>query len=138
MSEMSNWNDKIIAEFRENGGKVGGRFANAPVVLVTTKGARSGKLRTNPLVCLPDGDRLVVFASFGGAPRHPDWFHNLKANPEVTVEFGSETWKARAVIAQGAEHDRLYAEQARRFPMFADYQKKTTRQIPVVILQRAA
>jgi deazaflavin-dependent oxidoreductase (nitroreductase family) len=136
MSEINDWNASIIAEFRKNGGKVGGRFANAPVVLITTTGARSGKSRTNPLVCLPDGNRLVIFASYGGAPKNPDWYHNLRAHPEVTVEHGTETFEARAVIAEGDERDRLYAEQARRFPAFGDYQAKTTRKIPVVILER--
>jgi deazaflavin-dependent oxidoreductase (nitroreductase family) len=136
MSAINDWNASVIAEFRKNGGKVGGRFANAPVVLITTTGARSGEPRTNPLVCLPYGDRLIVFASFGGAPRNPDWYYNLRANPELTVEYGSETFKARAVIAEGEERDRLYTEQVARFPAFGEYQTKTTRRIPVVILER--
>jgi deazaflavin-dependent oxidoreductase (nitroreductase family) len=136
MSEINDWNASIIGEFRKNGGKVGGRFANAPVVLITTQGARSGKPRTNPLVCLPDGNRLVIFASYGGAPKNPDWYHNLRANPEITIEHGTETFQARAVIAEGEERDRLFAEQARRFPAFGDYQAKTTRKIPVIILER--
>jgi len=136
MPDVNDWNAAIISEFRANGGKVGGRFANAPMVLITTRGARTGKLRTNPLVCLPDGDRLVVFASKAGAPTNPDWYHNLRANPDVTVEYGSERFNARAVITEGAERDRLFAEQARRFPMFNDYQTKTKRIIPVIALER--
>ena len=119
-----------------NAGKVGGSFAKAPMVLITTRGARTGKQRTNPPVCLPDGDRLVIFASKGGAPTNPDWYYNLRANPEVTVEFGSETFAARAVIVDGAERERLFGELARRFPAFAQYQAKTTRRIPVIVLER--
>jgi deazaflavin-dependent oxidoreductase (nitroreductase family) len=136
MATPNDWNASIIAEFRANSGKVGGPFANAPMVLITTRGARTGKQRTNPLVCLPDGDRLVIFASKGGAPSNPDWYYNLRANPEVTVEFGSETFAARAVIVDGAERERLFDEQARRFPAFAQYQAKTTRKIPVIVLER--
>jgi deazaflavin-dependent oxidoreductase (nitroreductase family) len=138
MADVNDWNAAIITEFRANGGKVGGRFANAPMVLITTRGARTGKLRTNPLVCLPDGNRLVIFASKGGAPTNPDWYHNLRANPDVTVEYGTETYAARAVVIEGAERDRLFAEQVKRFPAFADYQAKITRTIPVIALERAA
>lgn len=138
MPDVNDWNAAIISEFRANGGKVGGRFANAPMVLITTRGARTGKLRTNPLVCLTDGDRLVVFASKAGAPTNPDWYHNLRANPDVTVEYGTERFDARAVITEGAERDRLFAEQARRFPMFNDYQTKTKRIIPVIALERVS
>ena len=107
------------------------------MVLITHRGARSGKLRTNPLVCLPDGDRLVIFASKGGAPSNPDWYYNLLANPDVTVEYGAERYSARArVVEKDDERDRLYAEQVRRFPAFGDYQVKTTRKIPVVALER--
>jgi deazaflavin-dependent oxidoreductase (nitroreductase family) len=136
MSERNDWNDKVIAEFRANAGKVGGQFANATMVLITAKGARSGQLRTTPLVYLPDGERVVIFASKGGAPKNPDWFYNLRANPIVTVEVGAETYSARATIVEGEERDRLYAAQAKRFPAFADYQAKTTRKIPVIVLER--
>jgi deazaflavin-dependent oxidoreductase (nitroreductase family) len=138
MAAFNDFNQKIIDEFRAHGGKVGGNFANAPMLLLTTTGAKTGQKRTNPLVYLPDGDRLVVFASKAGAPDNPDWYHNLRANPEVTVEVGTETHRAKAVIAQGAERDRLYAEQARRFPTFGTYQAKTTRVIPVIVLERTA
>jgi deazaflavin-dependent oxidoreductase (nitroreductase family) len=136
MSEYNDWNAKIIAEFRANAGKVGGQFANATMVLITTTGARTGKQRVNPLVYLPDGKRIVIFASKAGAPTNPDWFYNLRANPLVTVEVGTETYQARAVILEGEERDRLYAEQVKRFSTFGDYQAKTTRKIPVIALER--
>jgi deazaflavin-dependent oxidoreductase (nitroreductase family) len=136
MTDANAWNASIIAEFRANAGKVGGRFANAPMVLISTKGARTGQLRTNPLVCLPDGDRLIVFASKAGAPSNPDWYYNLRANPDVTVEYGTEKFPARATILEGPERDRLYAEQAKRFSAFADYEKNTKRIIPVIALER--
>jgi deazaflavin-dependent oxidoreductase (nitroreductase family) len=136
MAENDSFNDRIIAEFRANAGKVGGSFSRASMVLITTTGARSGNRRTTPLVYLPDGDNIVIFASKGGAPKHPDWYHNLCAHPEITVEVGGEVFQATATVAEGAEHDRLYAEQARRFPIFADYQAKATRKIPVVVLTR--
>lgn len=136
MTDFNDWNASIIAEFRANLGKVGGSFKGAPMVLIGTKGARTGQLRTNPLVYLADGDRIVVFASKAGAPKNPDWYHNLRANPEVTVEVGPETFQAKAVILEGEERERLYAEQARRFPNFAEYQAKTTRVIPVIALER--
>ena len=136
MNELNDWNTKVIAEFRANAGKVGGQFKNATMVLITTKGAKSGKLRTNPLVYLPDGKRVVVFASKGGAPTNPDWYHNLRANPSVTVEVGTEKYEARAVILEGEERDRLYAEQVKRFSAFGDYQNRTTRKIPVIALER--
>jgi deazaflavin-dependent oxidoreductase (nitroreductase family) len=136
MAELNDWNTKIIAEFRANAGKVGGQFKNATMVLITTTGARSGKRRVNPLVYLPDGKRVVIFASKGGAPTNPDWFHNLRKNPQVTVEVGTETYEAKAVIVEGAERDRLYAEQVSRFPAFGEYQTKTPRKIPVIALER--
>jgi deazaflavin-dependent oxidoreductase (nitroreductase family) len=136
MTDYNAFNASIIAEFRANAGVVGGSFKGAPMVLITTTGARTGKQRTNPLVYLPDGDRVVIFASKGGAPAHPDWYHNLVANPEVTVEVGTEKYRATAIVTADAERDRLYAEQARRMPTFADYQAKTKRVIPVIALAR--
>jgi deazaflavin-dependent oxidoreductase (nitroreductase family) len=136
MSEINDWNAKIIAEFRANAGKVGGNFKNATMVLITTTGARSGKQRVNPLVYLPDGERVVIFASMAGAPRNPDWFYNLRANPLVTVELGTETYQAKAVIVEGEQRDRLYAAQVERFAAFGEYQAKTTRKIPVIALER--
>jgi deazaflavin-dependent oxidoreductase (nitroreductase family) len=136
MSELNDWNAKVIAEFRANGGKVGGQFKDATMVLLTTRGARTGKERVNPLVYLPDGKRIIIFASKAGAPTNPDWFYNLRANPIVGVEVGTERYQARAVILDGEERDRLYAAQAKRFAAFADYQAKTTRKIPVIALER--
>ena len=106
------------------------------MLLLTTTGARSGKRYTTPVMYLPDGDRLVIFASKGGAPTSPDWYHNLVAHPLATIEVGTETRDVNAVVATGAERDELYARQAQLYPQFAEYQKKTTRQIPVVILAR--
>ena len=136
MTNQNDFNQRIIAEFRANGGTVGGPFAGAPMLLLTTTGARSGEQRTTPLVYLPDGDRLVVIASKGGAPTHPAWYHNLVAHPDVTVEVGSETLPVRAAVLSGEERDRLYARQAGLRPAFAEYQAKTTRRIPVVALER--
>jgi len=132
----NDWNQSVIAEFRANAGKVGGPFAGGSLLLLTTTGAKTGRRLTSPVMYSSDGDRLLVFASKAGAPTHPDWYHNLIANPEVTVEQGTETFNARAVVVTGEERDRLYAEQATRSPQFAEYQTKTTRQIPVVALER--
>jgi deazaflavin-dependent oxidoreductase (nitroreductase family) len=136
VAEVNDWNQRVIDEFRANGGKVGGQFADAPMLLLTTTGARSGKSRVNPMMYLSDGDRLLVFASKGGAPTNPDWYHNLVANPRASVEVGTETFEVDAEVLAGEERDRLYAEQARRYPGFAEYQAKTSRQIPVVALRR--
>ena len=133
---MSDWNTKVIDEFRSNEGRVGGPFEGSPLLLLTTAGRRSGEPRTNPVMYLADGDRLLVFASKGGAPTHPDWYHNLLADPRVTAEVGTESYPAHAVVLEGEERDRLFAEQARRYPGFAEYQQNTTRIIPVVALVR--
>ena len=137
MTDYNDFNRTIIEEFRANGGKVGGMFAGAPMLLLTTTGAKSGKQRTAPLVHTTDGDRIVVIASKAGAPTHPDWYHNLVANPSVTVELGGETFQARATaLPSGPERDRLYAAQAALMPNFAEYETKTTRKIPIVTLER--
>ena len=137
MSEQwKNWNQQIIDEFRANGGKVGGMFAGAPLILVHHFGARSGIERVAPLVYLARGERLFVFASKGGSPENPAWYLNLLAHPEVTVELGDETFPVRATVLDGAERDEIYAEQAAVQPQFAEYQKKTDRLIPVVELVR--
>jgi deazaflavin-dependent oxidoreductase (nitroreductase family) len=136
VTTTSNFNDRIIEEFRANSGVVGGPFAGAPMLLLATTGAKSGAHRTNPLVYLPDGDRYIIFASKGGAPNNPDWYHNLVAHPETTVEIGTETIPVTAVVVTGEERDRLYAAQAALRPAFADYEAKTTRKIPVVALNR--
>lgn len=133
---MSNWNQANIDEFRATGGKISGIFTGKPVLLLTTTGARTGKQRTNPLMYNTDGDRVLVFASKAGAPTHPDWYHNLVANPEVTVELGTETFKANATVLTGEERDQLYQKQGEEFPQFAGYQEKTTRKIPVIALER--
>jgi deazaflavin-dependent oxidoreductase (nitroreductase family) len=136
---MSDWNDfnrTVIDEFRQTGGKVGGAFEGAPMILITHKGAKSGKEYTTPLVHTRDGDSYVVIASKGGAPADPQWFRNLQANPDVTVEVGSEQFPARARVAEGDERERLYRAQADLMPNFDEYAKATTRSIPVVVLER--
>lgn len=133
MSNVGNYNQMVIERFRANGGKVGGPNA---LLLLTTTGARSGKPRTAPVAYSRDGDHLVIVASKGGGPTNPDWYHNLLAHPIVTVELGSERFHARANVAQGQERERLFAQHAALMPGFAEYQQKTTRQIPVIILER--
>lgn len=131
------WNSKIIAEFRENGGKVGGMFEGASLLLLHTKGAKTGAERINPLAYRTDGAALVVFASKAGAPTNPDWFHNLRANPRVSVEVGTEKRDVVARVAGEEERHRLWEAQKKDSPGFADYEAKTDRQIPVVILDPA-
>jgi deazaflavin-dependent oxidoreductase (nitroreductase family) len=138
MADEMSFNERVIAEFRANGGQVGGSFAGRPMLLLTTTGARTGRERTIPLVYTQDGDDIVVIASKGGAPTHPDWYHNLRANPLVTVEVGTERYQARARVAEGEERARLYAAQAAIMPFFAKYQQETTRQIPVIVLERVS
>ena len=134
MSEMSDFNRKVIDEFRANEGKVGGPFEGAPVLLLTSTGAKSGEQRTTPVVYQPDGERMVIFASKAGAPENPAWFHNLRANPTATVEVGTDTVEVDAVVTEGDERERLFSKQKQLMPQFADYEQKTTRQIPVVAL----
>ena len=136
MSELNKYNQQVIAEFRANQGKVGGQMENMPVVLLTMTGAKSGRTITKPLVYTTDREHIVVIASFAGAPHHPAWYHNLVANPEVTLEIGSERFRARAEVTIGEERQRLFDRQAEHMPIFHDYQKKTTRQIPVVVFKR--
>ncbi|MDA8273795.1 MAG: nitroreductase/quinone reductase family protein [Actinomycetota bacterium] len=136
MSDVQDWNARIIDEFRTNEGRVGGQFEGAPLLLLHTTGARSGAERTNPMLYLDLDGHRYVFASKAGADTDPDWYRNLVAHPDVTVEVGTESYAARAVEVVGAERDRIYAEQARRFPGFAEYAAKTSRVIPVVDLQR--
>jgi len=127
----------LITDFRANGGHVtSGPFAGRPVLLLTTTGARSGQARLAPLVYSREGDDYVIVASKGGAPTRPAWYHNLLANPVVTVEVGGKTFEARARVTEGAERDRLFAQRVAANPNFAEYQKKTTRVIPVVVLER--
>jgi deazaflavin-dependent oxidoreductase (nitroreductase family) len=134
--DMNAWNRQIMEEFHANAGKVGGPFEGVPLLLLTTTGARSGKRRTLPLGYMPDGDRLIIFATRGGLPTNPDWYYNLVAHPEATVEVGTETFEVTAVVLTGEERDQLYARQVERFPVFAEYQAKTTRKIPVIALHR--
>ena len=136
--DMNDFNTKIIAEFRANGGKVGPPFEGAPMVLLHTTGAKSGKERVNPLVYTTDGDNLVIIASKGGAPTNPDWYYNLLANPVVTIERGTEKFQARATIVDEPERTRLYDQMVSVMPGFAEYQRNTTRKIPVVLLERVA
>jgi deazaflavin-dependent oxidoreductase (nitroreductase family) len=137
VAELNDWNRSIIEEFRANGGKVGGRFTDMGLLLLTTTGAKSGKSRTNPVAYLADGDRWLVFASKAGGPTSPDWYHNLVAHPNVRLEVGTESFDAVATVLSGDERDAVYAQQAALHPVFAEYQQKTTRTIPVVALRRA-
>jgi deazaflavin-dependent oxidoreductase (nitroreductase family) len=132
---MSDFNQKVIDEFRANEGKVGGMFEGAPVLLLTSTGAKSGQRRTTPVVYQPDGERMVIFASKAGAPENPAWFHNLRANPSATVEVGPDTVEVEALVTDGDERQRLFEKQKQLMPQFADYEQKTTREIPVVALQ---
>ena len=134
---FADMNSKIIAEFRANAGVVGGGFAGAPMILMSITGAKSGKQYVTPLVYLADGDDWIVIASKGGAPTNPDWYHNLKANPNLTIEVGSDTIAAVATEVTGPERDALYARQAAVMANFDEYQKATTRVIPVFRLTRA-
>jgi deazaflavin-dependent oxidoreductase (nitroreductase family) len=131
------FNQSVIEEFRANEGKVGGMFAGAPMILITHKGAKSGKEYTNPLVYTRDSDNVVIIASKGGAPEDPQWFRNLVANPDVTVEIGTEKYAGHARVAAGAERDRLFRAQADLMPNFDEYASKTSRTIPVVVIERA-
>src|SRR3972149_6743298 len=136
MTTVNDWNDQIITEFRANEGRVGGPFQGAPMLLLHHTGAKSGRTRVNPLMYLADGDRLLIFASKGGAPTNPDWFHNLRANPAATVEVGTAEFAVEAMEVTGEERDRLYARQAGLYPPFGEYQAKAGRTIPVVALKR--
>jgi deazaflavin-dependent oxidoreductase (nitroreductase family) len=133
---MSDWNTAVIDEFRANAGKVGGNFEGAPMLILHTTGAKTGKERVNPLVYQAVGDDVAIFASKGGAPDNPDWFHNLRAHPDVTIEIGTETVPVRARVAEGDEHERIWTRQKELIPGFADYEAKTNRVIPVVVLER--
>jgi len=137
MTDTTDFNQQVIAEFRANGGTVGGAFEGATILLLTTTGAKSGRERVTPVVCRVDGDDVYVFASKAGAPTHPDWFHNLVAHPEVRVELGPGAYGAHAVVLEGPARDAVYQAQAAEYPNFAEYQAGTDRVIPVVRLDRA-
>lgn len=136
--EFDQMNAAVITEFRETGGKAGGVFEGKPLVLVHHTGAKSGTARIAPLVPLLDDGRIYIFASKGGADTHPDWYRNLVAHPEITVELGSETFAATARVLDGDERDGVYAKQVAVEPQFGEYQRKTERIIPVVELVRAS
>ena len=138
MAEVNDWNTKIIDEFRANGGKVGGPFEGAPLLLLHTVGAKTGQARVNPMMYLADGDNLVVFASKAGAPTNPDWYHNLVANPRASIEVGDKTINVVAHVANDETRERLWSTQKERYPGFAEYEAKTDRQIPVVVLEPVA
>jgi deazaflavin-dependent oxidoreductase (nitroreductase family) len=134
---VSDWNREVVDEFRARGGRVAA-FEGRPLLLLHSQGAKSGSEYVNPLVYLPVGDDFAVFGSKAGAPVNPGWYHNLRANPDTVVEIGTETIPVRARVAEGEERERIWEEQKRANPNFAEYEQKTTRPIPVVILERAA
>jgi deazaflavin-dependent oxidoreductase (nitroreductase family) len=134
--DPGDFNRQLIGEFRANEGKVGGMFAGAPMLLLTTTGAKSGQAHIVPLVYTLDDGRMVVMGSKGGASTHPDWYHNVRANPDVTVEVGAESFPARTTVTEGEERQRLFDQMAAQMPGFAEYQRNTTRQIPVVVIER--
>ena len=136
MADMKEFNENLIAEYRANGGKVGGMFEKSPLLLLTTTGAKSGRAHTTPVVYTTDGDRLVIIASKAGAPTNPAWYHNLVAHPTATVELGTDKFDVEAEVTKGKERDRLYGQQAEQMPTFAEYQAKTTRVIPVIALKK--
>jgi deazaflavin-dependent oxidoreductase (nitroreductase family) len=135
VADREDWNRPIIEEFRANAGKVAA-FARQPLLLLTHTGAKSGRTRTNPLAYLADGDRFVIFATKGGSPTNPDWFHNLVAHPDATIEVGTDTIDVVAQVAEGDERERLWKEQVSRNPAFGEYESKTSRVIPVIVLRR--
>lgn len=134
--DIQELNKNIIKEFRANDGKVSGQFENVPLLLLTTTGAKSGLSRTNPLAYFAEGERYIIIASYAGAPSNPPWFYNLKANSEVTVEVGADNFKAIATEISEPERTNVYEKIAAAAPVFAEYQNKTTRTIPVIELRR--
>jgi deazaflavin-dependent oxidoreductase (nitroreductase family) len=143
MPDPNDWNDSVIAEFRANEGRVGGTFEGAPLVLVHHRGRKSGREYVTPMMYLPDetdADTIYVFATKGGMPTNPDWYYNLVSAGDATIERGTQTYRVTVSDVTGDARDRTYSEQARRYPGFADYTKKTDgiRTIPVLALQRAA
>ena len=133
---LSEWDRQVIEEFRANEGTVGGQLAGAPVLLLTTTGAKSGQQRTTPLVYLSEGRNIYVFAGNRGAPTNPAWYHNLVAHPDVTVEIGPEKFEARAIVVDSEERDRLGAIQVQKIPALASLMEKMTRKVPAVLLER--
>jgi deazaflavin-dependent oxidoreductase (nitroreductase family) len=135
MIAMNDWNRGTIEAFRANHGQVGGFWEGRPLLLLTTTGAKSGKVHTTPVMYLREGDRVFIFASKGGAPTHPDWYHNLVAHPDVTVEIEDKTYRAIAKPVTGEKRDQIYARWEERYPQFREYQEKTSRSIPVIELE---
>ena len=135
-TSFQEFNRNLIQDIRAHGKATSGPFQGRDVLVLTTKGARSNEVRETPLVYSRDGDHMVIVASKGGAPTHPSWYHNLVTHPEVTVETGGEKFNARAHVARGDEYERLYGQHADINPSFHDYRKKTTRKIPVIVLER--
>jgi deazaflavin-dependent oxidoreductase (nitroreductase family) len=133
---VSDWNTKIIEEFRANEGRVGGRFEGGTMLLIHHQGAKSGTERVNPVAYLPDGDRMVIVASNGGAPKNPDWYHNLKTNPRTTAEVGTETVTVDAAELAGDDYADTWARVVAAMPGFGEYQKQTARRIPLIGLTR--
>jgi deazaflavin-dependent oxidoreductase (nitroreductase family) len=131
-------NQTIIDEFRANEGRVGGDFDGAPLLLLHTTGAKTRQSRVNPVMYQADGERLAVFASKGGAPTNPDWYHNILANPHAHVEVGTDAFDVIAHVAEGEERERIWQRQKERYPGFAAYERRTSRQIPVIVLTRAS
>lgn len=136
MSSPNNYNQQIIEEFHANGGKVGGQFAGSNLLLLNTIGAKSNQPRTNPLAYFKDGDNYVIIASKAGAPTNPDWYYNILAHPDITLEVGTERFKAHATVPERQERDRIFADVARQAPGFGEYQKNSPRIIPVIVLAR--
>ncbi len=136
MSSPNHWNTQIIEEFHANSGKGGGQFADANLLLLHTLGAKSNQPRINPLAYLKDGDNFVIIASKGGAPTNPDWYYNILAHPEVTLEVGTEHFNAHATVPERQERDRIFANVVKQAPGFGEYQQNTSRIIPVVVLKR--
>ncbi|MFC1997686.1 nitroreductase family deazaflavin-dependent oxidoreductase [Chloroflexota bacterium] len=134
MSDTNEWNKRVIEEFRANDGKVGGDFEKVTLLLLHTTGVKSGLPRINPVATLPDGEGYVIMASKGGRPTHPDWYYNLVADPEVTVEVGADKFEALAKVTEGPERSALFNKMAAKYPIFSEYQEKTTRVIPVITL----
>ena len=134
MSDLNDRNKKIIDEFRANSGRVSGNFEGKTLLLLHTKGAKSQQKRINPVACIKDGDRLAVIASKGGAPTHPDWYYNIVANPQVTIEVGAENFQAFASVAEEPERTRLYDKMVEVMPGFEGYRRNTIREIPVIVL----
>ena len=138
MPDADDWNRRVIEEFRAHQGKVSGPYEGKPVLLLHHTGARSGTKRVNPLLYRVIDGNLAVFASKGGAPNSPAWYYNLVAHPEASVEVGTDTVRVVARVAEGDERERIWQQQKTDYPQFADYERKTTRRIPVVVLERAA